>query len=107
MPRRIVSFRAANSDSNSSHQGNFVLPRLCSRAEAASYCGLSIQSFSAWVKLGRLPRALPGTARWDLRAIDAALDVASGTGLIEQEDAFDKWKRERDEKRTSRHSKRD
>lgn len=55
-----------------------ILPRLLSRAEAAVYCGLSCQGFSAWVKNGRLPGPIAGTARWDLRAIDAALDSLSG-----------------------------
>ncbi len=52
--------------------------RLLTREEAAAYCRLSTQGFSQWVKKGRLPRPLPGTARWDLRAIDAALDSLSG-----------------------------
>ena len=52
--------------------------RLLTREEAAAYCRLSTQGFSQWVKKGRLPGPLPGTARWDLRAIDAALDSLSG-----------------------------
>jgi len=52
--------------------------RLLTREEAAAYCRLSPQGFSRWVKSGRLPQPLSGTARWDLRAIDAALDLASG-----------------------------
>src|SRR5450759_1403414 len=55
-----------------------ISPRLLSRAEAANYCGLSCQGFSTWVKIGRLPGPIAGTARWDLRAIDAALDLLSG-----------------------------
>ena len=52
--------------------------RLLTREEAAASCRLSTQGFSQWVKKGRLPGPLPGTARWDLRAIDAALDSLSG-----------------------------
>ena len=48
-------------------------PRLVTRHEAANYCRLSPQAFSLWVKEGRLPTALAGTARWDLKSIDAAL----------------------------------
>jgi hypothetical protein len=81
-----------------------IVPRLLNRRQAASYCGLSIQGFSKWVKSGRIPRSIPGTARWDLEAINAALDAAGGIGLIRQEDAFDKWKRERNEKKSPRHS---
>jgi hypothetical protein len=81
-----------------------ISPRLLSRAEAAVYCGLSCQGFSEWVKSGRLPESIVGTARWDLRAIDAALDSLSGIGSYKEEDTFDKWKRELNAKKTSRHS---
>ena len=47
--------------------------RLLTRKEAAAYCRLSPQGFSTWVKNGRLPGPIAGTARLDLRAIDAAL----------------------------------
>jgi predicted DNA-binding transcriptional regulator AlpA len=68
MSRRVALLAATNS----------ISPRLLSRAEAAVYCGLSRQGFSTWVKTGRLPGPIAGTARWDLRAIDAALDSLSG-----------------------------
>ena len=54
-----------------------LTPRLISRGAAAAYCGLSVQGFGRWVQLGRLPGPIPGTARWDLKAIDIALDSAS------------------------------
>jgi hypothetical protein len=44
--------------------------RLRSREKAAEYCGISKPTFSAWVPLGRLSAPLPGTGRWDLKAID-------------------------------------
>ncbi len=78
-----------------------IAPRLLTREQAAAYCGVSARGFSEWVKTGKMPGPIPGTARWDRRAIDAVLDKASrleGT----QEDAFEKWKRERHEKGTSR-----
>lgn len=78
--------------------------RLLTREEASTYCRLSMRGFSQWVKMGRLPGPIAGTARWDLRAIDAALDSLSGIGSNTQEDAFDKWKREHNAKKTSRHS---
>ena len=35
---------------------NFSLrPRLLTRDQAAAYCGLSVQGFSGWMRLGRLP----------------------------------------------------
>ena len=84
------------------HTGQLLLsdlsisPRLLSRAKAAIYCGLSRQGFSAWIKNGRLPGPIAGTARWDLRAIDAALDSLSGIadrheGRIDLS-VLDQWK---------------
>lgn len=58
--------------------------RLLSREKAAEYCGTSKQTFSAWVRLGRLPAPLPGAGRWDLKAIDHALDLLSGLHQMEE-----------------------
>jgi hypothetical protein len=55
-----------------------IAPRLLTREQAAAYCGLSVHGFSEWVRAGRLPGPIAGTARWDLRAVDAALDSLSG-----------------------------
>jgi predicted DNA-binding transcriptional regulator AlpA len=80
-----------------------IAPRLLTREQAAAYCGLSVHGFSEWVKTGKMPGPILGTARWDRRAIDAVLDKASGLETCgAQEDAFDRWKREKHEKRTSR-----
>ena len=57
-----------------------IAPRLLTREQAAAYCGLSVHGFSDWVKAGRLPGPIRGTTRWDRKAIDAALDQASGIG---------------------------
>lgn len=70
-------------------------PRLMSGAEAAEYCGLVPASFSAWVAAGRLPGPLPGTRRWDRKAIDLALDKASGIvapSVVPAEDEYTAWK---------------
>ena len=57
----------------------FMQPRGMTRAEAAAYCGCeSMASFSDWVRRGIVPGPLPRTHRWDRKAIDAALDRASG-----------------------------
>lgn len=49
------------------------------RQEAADYCGCeTIAAFDAWVRKGIVPGPIPGTHRWDRRALDAALDRASG-----------------------------
>jgi hypothetical protein len=81
-----------------------IAPRLLTRRQAAAYCCLSARSFSEWVKAGKMPGPISGTTRWDRRAIDAVLDKASGLEVpAAQEDAFDTWKRGKDEKRAPRH----
>jgi hypothetical protein len=74
-------------------------PRLMTGAEAAAYLGLTPASFTKWVADGRAPRPLPGTRRWDRKAIDLALDKASGIPPApvlkeDQEDEGEKWLRE-------------
>jgi hypothetical protein len=68
-----------------------------SGAEAAEYCGLVPASFSAWVAAGRLPGPLAGTRRWDRKAIDLALDKASGivapSIAPDSQEAEDDWER--------------
>ena len=68
-------------------------PRLLERPDAAKYCGLSPDGFSAWVREGRLPGPIEGTKRWDRRAIDAALDRLSGlAGAGAEASPLDSWK---------------
>jgi len=74
-------------------------PRLMTGAEAAAYLGLTPASFSKWVADSRAPKPLPGTRRWDRKAIDLALDEISGippapVSRENQEDEGDKWLRE-------------
>jgi predicted DNA-binding transcriptional regulator AlpA len=71
---------------------NPIARRLLSRQEAATYCSLSSSAFSLWVKDGRLPSALPGTSRWDLKAIDIALDAMSGLQPRQESSALDEWR---------------
>lgn len=52
-------------------------------------------SFSAWVRCGKLPPPLPGTTRWDLKAIDFALDVMSGLQPQQESSALDEWRAKR------------
>jgi predicted DNA-binding transcriptional regulator AlpA len=71
--------------------------RLLTRAEAAAHCTLSPAGFSRWVRDGRLPRPLPGTKRWDLRAIDRALDKLSGLPDADAaKSAYQRWKASHD-----------
>jgi hypothetical protein len=69
-------------------------PRLVDRREAASYCSLRPRTFSAWVRKGRLPPPIEGTNRWDLKALDLALDSLSGIKDIEGS-ALDEWRAKR------------
>lgn len=69
-------------------------PRLIGRKEAAAYCGISPTTFSMWVASHKMPPAVPGTRKWDKRAIDAKLDEISGLARDAGEDAFDRWERE-------------
>lgn len=53
-------------------------PRILIRDQASEYCGQTPAAFSAWVRTGKLPCSVPGTRRWDRRALDTALDWLSG-----------------------------
>jgi hypothetical protein len=75
-------------------------PRLMTREEAAAYCSISLNGFGNWVRNGIVPRPVPGTKRWDRRAIDKALDEISGikpTAIAAEEDEADRWFREYEE----------
>ncbi|NEJ73761.1 hypothetical protein GR197_25010 [Rhizobium phaseoli] len=70
-------------------------PRLIGRKEAAAYCGISPTCFSMWVARGIMPPTLPGTRRWDRRAIDAMLSALSGISepdAIDDRSALKKWR---------------
>lgn len=75
-------------------------PRLIGRREAAAYCGISPSAFSGWVSSHKMPPAIPGTRKWDSKAIDAKLDEISGLGANDEtvETGLQKWKRQRSEK---------
>jgi hypothetical protein len=73
-----------------------VEPRCLDRQQAAAYCGCdSLSTFADWVRRGIIPGPIPGTHRWDRRAIDTALDLASGI-RGSMRDEFDEWKAQRD-----------
>lgn len=69
--------------------------RVVTRSEAAAYCGLSVSAFDRWVRAGRLPHSLPGTRRWDLQAVDRAIDR---TSAIQQPSALERWEAAREGK---------
>ncbi|GLI24561.1 hypothetical protein GGQ86_004258 [Xanthobacter flavus] len=55
-----------------------IEPRCLTLQQAANYCALTRSGFSAWQRQGIVPGPIPGTKRWDRKALDAALDKASG-----------------------------
>lgn len=68
-----------------------MLPRGLTREQAAEYVGCeSTGAFDAWVRKGIVPGPIPGTHRWDRKAIDRALDRRSG--LLEPADiSLQEW----------------
>lgn len=77
--------------------------RLMTGAQAAEYCELAPATFSNWVAAGRLPPPLPGTRRWDRRALDAAIDKLSGLApsIVPSDDPFEIWEREHAARKTA------
>ncbi|ACF01532.1 conserved hypothetical protein [Rhodopseudomonas palustris TIE-1] len=72
------------------------MKRGMTKEEAAAYCGCeTLAAFDQWRKKGIVPDAIPGTNRWDRKAIDQALDRASGlvTGSGELS-PYQRWKTE-------------
>ncbi|WP_316196320.1 MULTISPECIES: hypothetical protein [unclassified Bradyrhizobium] len=56
-----------------------LMKRGLTKQEAAEYCGCeTLAAFDGWRQKGIVPPAIPGTNRWDRKALDAALDRASG-----------------------------
>ncbi|MDI3564945.1 AlpA family transcriptional regulator [Bradyrhizobium sp. Arg816] len=69
-------------------------PRLMTGREAAAYCGVTVATWAKWVALGIVPPPLPGTRRWDRKALDLALDKMSGIESAiapQEEDPLEKW----------------
>lgn len=69
-----------------------IKPRLVSRAEAAMYCGLKPSRFSDLVRDGKMPPAVPGTTKWDMKAIDLHLDRLAGIKTEQPKSALERWK---------------
>lgn len=66
--------------------------------EAASYCNVTLATWVKWVALSIVPPPLPGTRRWDRKALDLALDKLSGIEAPRHQDdgdaALERWMRE-------------
>jgi hypothetical protein len=82
-----------------------IEPRLMSGTAAAAYLGITLATFSRWVTDGRAPKPLPGTRRWDRKALDLALDKLSGIkapSTVPDESPFEIWKRDYDARNAAR-----
>ena len=78
----------------SERQGRWgLMARLATKKEAADYIGLDLATFRSWVGCGRMPKPLPDCGKFDLKAIDAALDRISGLGSASN--ALDAWRERR------------
>ena len=64
------------------------MKRLLDRAAVLEYCSITGATFHRWVAEGRLPGPLPGTNRWDKKAIDRQLDLISGISEDDEENAM-------------------
>ena len=67
--------------------------RLATEKEATNYIGLDLATFRTWVECGSLPKPLADCGKFDLKAIDAALDRISGLGGASN--ALDAWRERR------------
>ena len=75
------------------------MARLANEKEAAESIGLDVATFRAWVDAGKLPKPLPDCGKYDLKALDAAVDRISGLGS--PSNALDAWKAKGQHARTS------
>ena len=71
------------------------IKRGLTKKEAADYCGCnSLAAFDRWRQRGIVPGPIPGTTKWDRKALDAALDRASGlvTESAAKLTTYQRWK---------------
>jgi hypothetical protein len=72
-----------------------IEPRGMSKEQAAAYAGCeSLSAFNDWIRRGIIPGPIPGTRKWDRKAIDAALDQLTGLQrrIEVQSSPYDAWK---------------
>jgi predicted site-specific integrase-resolvase len=66
------------------------MARLATEKEAADAVGLELATFRAWVASGKLPKPIADCGKYDLKALDAAIDRISGLGS--PTNALDAWR---------------
>jgi hypothetical protein len=72
-----------------------IEPRGMSKEQAAAYAGReSLSAFNDWIRRGIMPGPIPGTRKWDRKAIDAAVDRLTGLQrkIEVQTSPYDAWK---------------
>jgi hypothetical protein len=72
-----------------------IEPRGLPKEQAAAYAGCeTLSAFNNWIRRGIMPGPIPGTHRWDRKAIDAALDRLSGlqSTIKPRLSPYDEWK---------------
>jgi hypothetical protein len=67
-----------------------MVRRLVSEQEAVEETGIPAATFRNWVATGRLPKPLPELGKYDMKAIDQAIDRISGLGG--PANALDNWR---------------
>lgn len=74
-----------------------LAPRGLTKQEAADYCGCeSLAGLDDWIRRGIVPGPIPGTHKWDRKAIDAALDRASGlAATLAPVSSLEEWRANR------------
>jgi hypothetical protein len=78
--------------------------RLMSKSKTAHYCGCeSFSTLNNWIQRGIIPGPIPGTQRFDRKALDLSLDKASGLQNPTSADPLGEWQvnRARSAKRNS------
>jgi predicted site-specific integrase-resolvase len=75
------------------------MARLLTEKEAAESIGLDLATFKNWVASGKLPKPIPDCGKYDLKALDKALDRLSG--IETATNALDAWKAKGQHARTS------
>jgi hypothetical protein len=76
-------------------EGLMAESRGMSKEQGAAYAGCeTLSTFNDWIRRGIMPGPIPGTHKWDRKAIDAALDRLSGLQptIAPQLSPYDKWK---------------
>jgi hypothetical protein len=72
------------------------MPRGLTIEQAAEHCGLSVSGFRHWLRRSGVRCKIKGTHRYDIRALDAALDRLSGLAApAKPADSFEEWEARR------------